>query len=69
MTINLSAETIVTATSALRCSKASLTSRLRRDNLSDNDREITEHQLEDVNNALHVFEELEDSCISMKIEV
>lgn len=68
MVINLSAETISTATSALRCSRDTLKATLRRTDLSYDKRVIAEHQLEDVESALSVFRELEDSCISMVIE-
>ena len=58
MAINLSLETVETACNALRYAQRNLRKQLNKENISENKREILDHQLEDVENALSVFEEL-----------
>lgn len=62
MEVNLSAETIGTVYYSLVCSKQSLKQQLRVKGLkmSSNVKEIITHQLEEVEDALFVFEELID---------
>lgn len=59
-TITLSAETITTAYNALRGTRFSIKRQLNNENIKPNAREILEHQLEEVEDALFVFEELMD---------
>lgn len=65
MEINLSVETIETACNALRSSRNHLKWQLEVDipcgKVNPNRKEIIEHQLEEVEDALVVFEELMDS--------
>lgn len=65
MVINLSEETIKTAYNALRSSRNVLKSQLEfgipAKKVNPNKKEIIEHQLEEVEDALAVFEELMDS--------
>lgn len=59
MEVNMSAETITTVYNALRDSKASLNRQLSK-KIADNKKAIIEHQLEEVEDALFLFEELMD---------
>jgi predicted DNA-binding protein len=61
MVINLSEETITTAYNSLRSSRHTLKHQLEKANASPNKKEIIEHQLEEVEDALFVFEELLDN--------
>ena len=65
MEINLSAETIKTAYNALRSArhglKWDLEVRIPNGKMNINKKEIVEHQLAEVEDALAVFEELMDS--------
>lgn len=58
MVINLSEETIKTVCNALRNSKHSLKWSLESSKVTLSKKEIYKHQLEDVEDALFVFEEL-----------
>ena len=62
MEINLSKETIKTVYNSLRSSKQSLKRQLEANVQNPNKKEIIEHQLAEVEDALQVFEELMD-CI------
>lgn len=62
MEINLSEETIKTVYNSLRSSKQSLKRQLEANVQNPNKKEIIEHQLAEVEDALQVFEELMD-CI------
>ena len=55
MTINLSNETITTVYNSLKSNQQSLKRQLK---TSPNKTEIIKHQLEEIENALHVFDEL-----------
>ena len=59
MEINLSRETIATVYNSLRCSKATLEQQAN--TAPAKKRKIVEHQLEEVEDALAVFEELMES--------
>ena len=58
MEINLSNETINTVYNSLRCSKQELKWQLKNEKVNPNKKEIIEHQLAEVEDALAVFEEL-----------
>lgn len=60
MVINLSEEVIETVYNSLRSSKQDLKRQLNRENKLDK-KAIIEHQLEEVEDAFAVFEELMDS--------
>ena len=55
MTINLSNETITTVYNSLKSNQQSLKRQLK---LNPNKTEIIEHQLDEIENALQVFNEL-----------
>lgn len=61
MVINLSEETIKTVYNSLRNSKQELKRQLEVKKINQNKKEIIEHQLEEVEDALFTFEELIDS--------
>lgn len=61
MVINLSAETIQTVYNSLRSSKQDLKRQLEVKMENPNKKEIIEHQIEEVEDALFVFEELMES--------
>ena len=61
MVINLSAETIETVYNSLRNSKQDLKRQFEAKRENPNKKEIIEHQLEEVEDALFVFEELMES--------
>ena len=58
MEINLSNETINTVYNSLRYSKQGLKRQLENEKVNSNKKEIIEHQLAEVEDALAVFEEL-----------
>lgn len=59
MEIQINQEVIDTVCNSLRASKQSLRNQLRYEPLSQNKKNIIEHQLADVEAALRVFEHLE----------
>jgi hypothetical protein len=58
MVINLSKEVINTTCNSLRDSKRNLEQQLKK--VDFNKKEISQHQLSEVNDALHTFTELEE---------
>lgn len=61
MVINLSAETIEAVYNSLRSSRQDLKRQLEAKKANTNKKEIIEHQIEEVEDALAVFEELMES--------
>jgi hypothetical protein len=59
MEIQINQEVIDTVCNSLRASKQSLRNQLRYESLAQNKKNILEHQLADVEEALKVFEYLE----------
>lgn len=61
VTITLSEETIITVANSLRATRYSLNTQLHRSYyITDTKKEVLKHQIQEVDDALAVFEELEE---------